>query len=54
MHDAQELADRTAEVAVSQLELLAKGYRDYWRYRLALRTAGGATMRPPSPAPLTP
>ncbi|HEY1473183.1 MAG TPA: NUDIX hydrolase [Pseudolabrys sp.] len=44
MRDAQELADRTADAAVSQPELLAKGYRDYWRYRLALRTAGGATM----------
>jgi len=44
MHDAQELADRPADVAVSQPELLAKGYREYWRYRLRLRIAGGATI----------
>ena len=37
MRDAQELADRPADVAVSQPELLAEGYRDYWRYRVALR-----------------
>ena len=29
---------------VSQPELLAKGYRDYQRYRLTLRTAGGAAI----------
>lgn len=44
MRDARELADRTSDVAISQPELLAKGYRDYWRYRLTLRTAGGATI----------
>jgi ADP-ribose pyrophosphatase len=44
MRDARELADRPADVAVSQPELLAKGYREYWRYRLRLRTAGGATI----------
>ncbi len=37
MRDAQELADRPADVALSRPELLAKGYRDYWRYRLTLR-----------------
>jgi ADP-ribose pyrophosphatase len=44
MRDAQELADRPADVAVSQPELLAKGYRDYWRYRVALHGAGGVAI----------
>ncbi|MGA2567209.1 MAG: NUDIX hydrolase [Pseudolabrys sp.] len=40
MHDARELADRPADVAVSQPELLAKGYRDFQRYRVALQVGG--------------
>jgi len=40
MSDAQKLADRPADVAVSQPDLLAKGYRDYWRYRLTLQVGG--------------
>lgn len=45
MHDAQELADRAADAAISPPELLAKGYRDYWRYRLTLRGGGAASAQ---------
>jgi ADP-ribose pyrophosphatase len=38
-----ELADLPFEVALSQPELLAKGYRDYQRYRLTLTGTDGAT-----------
>ena len=37
-----ELADLPFEVALSQPELLAKGYRDYQRYRLTLTGTDGA------------
>jgi ADP-ribose pyrophosphatase len=39
----RELADLPADVAVSQPELLAKGYCDYQRYRLTLTDTDGAT-----------
>jgi ADP-ribose pyrophosphatase len=39
----RELADLPADVAVSQPELLAKGYCDYQRYRLMLTGTDGAT-----------
>jgi ADP-ribose pyrophosphatase len=39
----RELADLPADVAVSQPELLAKGYCDYQRYRLTLTGTDGAT-----------
>jgi len=44
MRDPPELADRPAEITLSSLELLAKGYREFWRYRLTLRTAGGGAI----------
>lgn len=37
-----DLTDLTADVAVSQPELLASGYRDYQRYRLTLTGVDGA------------
>jgi ADP-ribose pyrophosphatase len=40
----RELADLSADVALSQPELLAKGYRDYQRYRLTLTGAEGAPV----------
>lgn len=43
MHD-RELADRPADVALSAPELLAKGYRDYQRYRLTLKGEGHAPL----------
>src|ERR1039458_10350145 len=39
----RELANLPADVAVSQPELLAKGYCDYQRYRLTLTGTDGAT-----------
>src|ERR1035437_7636625 len=39
----RELADLPADVAVSQPELLAKGYCDYQSYRLTLIGTDGAT-----------
>jgi ADP-ribose diphosphatase len=43
MRDHLELADRSADVALSTPERLAKGFFDYQRYRLTLR--GGAQVR---------
>ena len=40
-----ELADRPAKVALSEPELLAKGYRDYQRYRLTLQDDGAAIQQ---------
>jgi ADP-ribose pyrophosphatase len=39
MAEDREIADHAAEIALSAPELLAKGYRDYWRYRLTLKDA---------------
>jgi ADP-ribose pyrophosphatase len=39
-----KLADLPADVALSAPELLAKGYRDYYRYRLTLRGAAQAPL----------
>jgi len=44
MRDSFKLADLPADVALSAPELLAKGYRDYLRYRLTLRSADGALV----------
>lgn len=44
MRNRSELADLPAEVALSAPELLAKGYRDYLRYRLTLQGAGHAPL----------
>ncbi|HEY4981599.1 MAG TPA: NUDIX hydrolase [Pseudolabrys sp.] len=44
MRDRPELADLPADVALSAPELLAKGYRDYLRFRLTLRGADGAPV----------
>ena len=38
------LADLAAEVVLSPGELLAKGYRNYWRYRLTLKGAHGTPV----------
>jgi ADP-ribose pyrophosphatase len=40
----RELADLPADVALSAPELLAKGYRDYQRYRLTLKGEGHAPL----------
>ena len=40
----RELADLAADVALSQPELLASGYRDYQRYRVTLTGADGAPV----------
>jgi ADP-ribose pyrophosphatase len=40
-----EIADRAADVTVDQPELLAKGFRDYRRYRLTLAGDDGAPRR---------
>jgi len=42
MADNRDLADRPADVTVSAPELLAKGYRTYYRYALTLRRGGEA------------
>ena len=38
MSSGQDIADRHADVTLSEPELLAKGFRDYLRYRLTLAT----------------
>ena len=38
------LADLAAEVVLSPGELLAKGFRNYWRYRLKLKGSEGAPV----------
>lgn len=38
------LADRAADVSVGTSELLADGYRPYWRYRATLRDADGGPV----------
>ena len=40
----RDLADLAADIALSQPELLASGYRDYQRYRLTLTGTGGAPV----------
>jgi len=45
MEDDNELADRPADVVLSEPHLLAKGYRDYWRYQVAIEGAGGARVK---------
>jgi ADP-ribose pyrophosphatase len=40
----RDLADLAADVALSQPELLAKGYRDYQRYRLTLTGMDGTPL----------
>lgn len=42
--DQPELADRPADLTLSAPELLAKGYRDYQRYRLTLRGGDGTQL----------
>jgi ADP-ribose pyrophosphatase len=42
--DQSELTDRPAELTLSAPELLAKGYRDYQRYRLTLRADDGSQV----------
>jgi ADP-ribose pyrophosphatase len=44
MADERILADRSADVELSAPELLAKGYRPYQRYRVALKGADGETV----------
>ena len=39
-----EIADRPAEVPLYEPELLAKGFREYRRYHLALAGADGARV----------
>jgi ADP-ribose pyrophosphatase len=45
MEDDNEIADRPADVVLSSPHLLAKGYRDYWRYQVAIEGAGGARVK---------
>jgi len=45
MTDVRKLADLAAEVVLSPGELLAKGYRDYRRYRVTLKGFDGAPVR---------
>jgi ADP-ribose pyrophosphatase len=40
----EEIADRAAAVSVAASDLLAKGYREYRRYRLTLAGGDGATI----------
>jgi ADP-ribose pyrophosphatase len=42
MPDQRELADRPADLSLSEPELLADGYRPYRRYRVTLRHPAGA------------
>jgi len=44
MSDDRELADRPADIALSPPETLAKGYRDYLRYRVKIKGADGAPI----------
>jgi len=44
MGDDRELADRAAEAALSPPELLANGYRGYWRYHVTIKSADGAAV----------
>jgi ADP-ribose pyrophosphatase len=44
MVDDREIADRAADVVLSQPEMLAKAYRDYVRYHATLKGAGGAPV----------
>lgn len=41
----RDLADRPAEVALGEPELLADGFRSYWRYRLTLKGVDGSPVR---------
>jgi ADP-ribose pyrophosphatase len=45
MADDREIADRPADVVLSEPHLLAHGYRDYWRYHVAIEGAGGARVK---------
>jgi ADP-ribose pyrophosphatase len=40
----RDFADLPADLELAQPELLAKGFRDYQRYRLTLRGTGGTTV----------
>jgi len=42
--DERALADRAADPTLTQPELLADGYRPYWRYHLTLKGADGETV----------
>jgi ADP-ribose diphosphatase len=44
MADKSELADRSADIALSPPELLAKAYRDYWRYHVTFAGADGVPV----------
>jgi len=44
MSKLSELADLAADITLSAPELLAKGYRDYQRYRLTLKGEGHAPL----------
>jgi hypothetical protein len=37
MADDREIADRPADVVLSEPHLLAHGYRDYWRYHAMIK-----------------
>jgi ADP-ribose pyrophosphatase len=43
-HD-HELTDRAADIALAAPQLLAKGYRGYWRYHATIEDAGGAPIK---------
>lgn len=45
MGEDRELADRAADVTLSPPETLAKGYRDYLRYRVTIKGADGAPVK---------
>ncbi len=44
MSENRKLADRAAAVALSEPELLANGYRGYWRYHVTIKGADGAPV----------
>ena len=44
MSKLRALADLAADIVLSPAQLLAKAYRDYWRYRLTLKDADGTTL----------
>lgn len=45
MADDREIADRPADVVLSSPHLLAKGYRDYWRYHATIEGADAAPVK---------
>ena len=44
MADDRELADRAADIALAAPDLLAKGYRGYWRYHVTIKGADGVAV----------